>query len=101
MLKAVLLPAALLALWGAAAVAQETTATVTGTVSDQTGAVLPGVAVIARNTATGRPRRSDHQRHGPLQRAVPARGRVRDQLHARRLPAARRARRQRSMSTTG
>ena len=27
--------------------AQETTATITGTVSDQTGAVLPGVAVVA------------------------------------------------------
>ena len=53
MLKGVLLPAVLVALWCAPAVAQETTATVTGTVSDQTGAVLPGVAVVARHAATG------------------------------------------------
>ena len=32
---------------------QETTASVTGTVTDQTGAVLPGVSVAARNTGTG------------------------------------------------
>ena len=37
----------------APAPAQETTATLTGTVSDLTGAVLPGVSVSARNTRTG------------------------------------------------
>jgi hypothetical protein len=33
--------------------AQEITATVTGTVTDETGAVLPGVTVTVRNTGTG------------------------------------------------
>src|SRR6516225_2617334 len=36
-----------------AAEAQETTATITGTATDQTGAVLPGVTVTARNIDTG------------------------------------------------
>ena len=35
------------------AAAQEITATVTGTVTDETGAVLPGVVVTVRNTGTG------------------------------------------------
>ena len=35
------------------AVAQEITATIAGTVTDQTGGPLPGVAVTARNTAKG------------------------------------------------
>jgi hypothetical protein len=37
-----------------AAIAQETTATVTGTVTDSTGAVLPGVTVSLRHVGTGR-----------------------------------------------
>ncbi len=37
-----------------ASFAQETTATVTGTVSDQSGGVLPGVTVTLRHVATGR-----------------------------------------------
>jgi hypothetical protein len=37
-----------------AAFAQETTATVTGTVTDQSGGVLPGVSVSLRHVATGR-----------------------------------------------
>jgi Carboxypeptidase regulatory-like domain len=37
----------------ASAPAQETTATLVGTVSDLTGALLPGVTVAARNTTTG------------------------------------------------
>lgn len=41
------------ALLAARVPAQETTATVTGTVSDLTGALLPGVTVSARNTTTG------------------------------------------------
>jgi hypothetical protein len=45
--------AVLATLVAAAAPAQETTATLTGTVADPTGAVLPGVVVTARNTATG------------------------------------------------
>ncbi|MGE0455536.1 MAG: carboxypeptidase regulatory-like domain-containing protein [Vicinamibacteria bacterium] len=35
------------------ALAQEITGTITGTVTDQTGGVLPGVLVTARNTGTG------------------------------------------------
>ena len=35
------------------AVAQEITATITGAVTDETGAVLPGVTVTVRNTGTG------------------------------------------------
>jgi hypothetical protein len=44
------------ALYGFAlpAAAQETTGTITGTVTDETGAVLPGVAVIVRHVQTGR-----------------------------------------------
>src|SRR3990172_4879775 len=34
-------------------VAQETTATISGTVRDATGAVIPGAAVQVRNVATG------------------------------------------------
>jgi hypothetical protein len=45
--------AALWALVAPSASGQETTASVTGTVMDQTGAVLPGVSVTARNTRTG------------------------------------------------
>ena len=33
--------------------AQETTGTITGVTSDQTGAVLPGVSVTIKNTNTG------------------------------------------------
>ncbi|MCX6537649.1 MAG: carboxypeptidase regulatory-like domain-containing protein [Acidobacteria bacterium] len=36
------------------AYAQETTATITGVVTDDTGAVLPGVAIIAKHVPTGR-----------------------------------------------
>ena len=36
------------------ALAQETTATVTGTVTDQSGGVLPGVTVSLRHVGTGR-----------------------------------------------
>ena len=45
--------AVLWALVAPSASGQETTASVTGTVMDQTGAVLPGVSVTARNTRTG------------------------------------------------
>jgi hypothetical protein len=47
------LVAVLWALVASCASGQETTATVTGTVIDQTGALLPGVSVSARNTGTG------------------------------------------------
>ena len=36
-----------------AASAQETTGTITGTTTDQTGGVLPGVSVTVKNTETG------------------------------------------------
>lgn len=42
------------ALASAPATAQETTATVTGTVTDQSGGVLPGVVVSLKHVATGR-----------------------------------------------
>jgi hypothetical protein len=44
----------LLALTSTATFAQETTATVTGTVTDQSGGVLPGVTVSLKHVATGR-----------------------------------------------
>src|SRR5262245_23004541 len=40
------------AMWRAAS-AQETTGTITGTTTDQTGGVLPGVSVTVKNTETG------------------------------------------------
>jgi carboxypeptidase family protein len=46
-----LLAAALAAAPGT--LAQEITGTITGTVADQTGGVLPGVTVTVRNTGTG------------------------------------------------
>lgn len=45
---------ALFALSTAPAIAQETTATVTGTVTDQSGGVLPGVTVSLKHLSTGR-----------------------------------------------
>jgi len=45
---------ALLAALAGPARAQETTGTITGTVTDQSGAVLPGVSVIAKHVQTGR-----------------------------------------------
>src|SRR5512132_3761304 len=47
-----LLALALIAGAVAVASAQETTGTLTGTVKDTSGAVIPGVSVTARNTAT-------------------------------------------------
>lgn len=52
----VLLAAALVTLAPAPAAAQLTTGTIVGTVTDQTGAVLPGVDVTIKNTNTGIPR---------------------------------------------
>ena len=51
--RRLLILAALTTLLVPAAPAQEITATITGTVTDQTGAVLPGATVTARNTGTG------------------------------------------------
>ena len=42
-----------LSLWGVLALAQTGTSRITGTVTDQSGAVLPGAKVTARNEATG------------------------------------------------
>ena len=53
MSRRLVLLAVLWALVAPFASGQETTASVTGTVMDQTGAVLPGVTVTARNTGTG------------------------------------------------
>src|SRR5499427_2107575 len=41
------------AVWSTTAAAQETTGTITGTTTDQTGAVLPGVSVTLKNVDTG------------------------------------------------
>jgi len=43
----------LLALCAAPSIAQETTGTIVGVVTDQTGAVLPGATVVVRNVSTG------------------------------------------------
>jgi len=53
MRRRLLILAALAALLAPAAPAQEITGTITGTVTDQTGAVVPGATVTARNTGTG------------------------------------------------
>lgn len=42
-----------LLIWNSSGSAQVTTATVSGIVTDETGAVLPGVQVAVENTATG------------------------------------------------
>jgi hypothetical protein len=44
---------ALIILTGSRAQAQITAATITGTIKDDTGGILPGADVVARNTATG------------------------------------------------
>ena len=44
---------ALLLAWGGPLYAQTTTGRITGTVGDQTGAVIPGVEITVRNPATG------------------------------------------------
>ena len=44
---------ALILFFGGIAVAQETTATISGTVKDESGAVIPGAAVQVTNVATG------------------------------------------------
>lgn len=46
------------------ALAQETTATVTGTVTDQSGGVLPGVVVSLKQVGTGRVFESTDQYRG-------------------------------------
>ena len=43
---------------------QVTTATISGTVTDDTGAVIPGVAVTAANTGTGAVRRGETDARG-------------------------------------
>jgi hypothetical protein len=52
-IRQVLWAAILGTLLAAPAVAQETTGTITGTATDQTGAVLPGVSVTVKNVQTG------------------------------------------------
>ena len=49
-----LLSVALIGGFGASATAQETTGTIQGVVVDQSGAVLPGVTVVAKHVQTGR-----------------------------------------------
>jgi hypothetical protein len=52
-LRGVLALLALVVLCGSIALAQETTATVSGTVKDESGAVVPGVTITVKNVATG------------------------------------------------
>ena len=54
--RSMIVAAAMLALAALTAAAQEITATLTDTVTDETGAVLPGVTVTVTNTGTGSPR---------------------------------------------
>lgn len=55
------LVAAVAALWLAVpAQAQETTGTITGIVTDESGGVLPGVTVSVLHVGTGRAPRADH-----------------------------------------
>ena len=50
--------------------AQETTGTITGVASDQTGGVLPGVTVTVKNTNTGRRARSSPTRPASTPRSL-------------------------------
>ena len=62
--------------------AQETTGTITGVASDQTGAVLPGVTVTVKNIADRRAQDRRHQREPALHRAAAAARRLRSHLRA-------------------
>ena len=53
-----------LSLWPPSALAQVTTADVVGTVSDSTGALLPGVTITASNAATGNMETVGHRCRG-------------------------------------
>ena len=65
--------------WPPSALAQVTTADVVGTVTDSTGALLPGVTVTASNTATGNVETAFTDADGNFQilRLAPGRYRVR------------------------
>lgn len=67
-----------LSVWPASALAQVTTADVVGTVTDSTGALLPGVTVTARNAATGNVETAVTDAEGNFQilRLAPGRYRV-------------------------
>ena len=67
-----------LSLWPPSALAQVTTADVVGTVTDSTGALLPGVTVTARNAATGNVETAVTDAEGNFQilRLAPGRYRV-------------------------
>lgn len=55
----------LLGLWSATPLrAQSIYGTITGTVSDQSGAVVPGATVLLKNAATGEVRKSDTNNEG-------------------------------------
>src|SRR3989442_5346784 len=53
MARRVVLAVVLLAITASVAVAQITSATISGTIKDETGGVLPGVDVVIRNVETG------------------------------------------------
>ena len=71
------------------AAAQETTGTIIGTVTDDSGAVLPGVTVVLlKHLAPGRRFERVTSDAGAIHRAAPADRDIRDHLHLARLPAA-------------
>ncbi len=70
------------------ATAQETTATIVGTVSDDTGAVLPGVSIVAKHVATGRTFEFVSTATGAYTATLLPVGDVRHHVHPGWLPAA-------------
>ena len=68
----------LLMAWGATAVsAQVLYGSIVGTLTDETGAVVPGAVVTVKNTSTGLSRETTTRRDRTLRDSEPARRRVR------------------------
>ena len=65
----------------------QTTATLVGTVTDETGAVVPGVTIVAKHLSTGRTFEAVSTSTGVYTPPLLPVGRLRGDLHARRLPA--------------
>ena len=64
-LRVVLVVLVLLATITPLAVAQITTATISGTIKDETGGVLPGVDIVVTNVETGLTRNTVSDSQGP------------------------------------
>ena len=65
-----------------ATAAQETTGTIIGTVTDNSGGVLPGVTVVIKHLGTGQTIERVTSRSGAVHRAAPADRHLRDHVHA-------------------